>query len=411
MKQPSTHDAIVIGAGPAGTSAALALAQRGWAVAIVEKSAFPRRKVCGEYISASNLTLLDRLGVGDAWRAEAGPEIRRVGLFCGDTCVEAPMPGAKLGPAARDDFGRALGRDVLDSLLLDAARSAGAEVFQPGRAVAIDRDGACQAVRIQAGAGNSRDEATILRAPVIVAAHGSWEPGPLPSQLEKKSRPWDLLGFKAHFTGSTLPPDLMPLLTFPGGYGGMVLADHGRMSISCCIRRDVLARLRGRHAREHGGHVSAAEIVERHLRATCRGARDALEEARLDGSWLAAGPIRPGIRAGYEKDIFRVGNAAGESHPIIAEGISMALQSGWLLALELSAAAGGQAGRGAVGRRYERAWRGLFSTRVRAAEAIARIALGHGGAAMMGAVVRNFPRALTLGARLSGKTRAVPGFG
>ncbi|TIW31777.1 MAG: FAD-dependent oxidoreductase, partial [Mesorhizobium sp.] len=62
MRRPSTHDAIVIGAGPAGTSIALALARRGWGVAIVEKNMFPRRKVCGEYISASNLTLLDRLG-------------------------------------------------------------------------------------------------------------------------------------------------------------------------------------------------------------------------------------------------------------------------------------------------------------------------------------------------------------
>ncbi|WP_217577876.1 NAD(P)/FAD-dependent oxidoreductase [Mesorhizobium sp. GbtcB19] len=407
MRPASTHDAVVIGAGPAGTSAALALARRGWAVAIVEKSVFPRRKVCGEYISASNLALLERLEIGDAWRAEAGPEIRRVGLFSGEASVEAPMP--KSGPTAGSGFGRALGRDVLDTLLLDAARSAGAEVFQPCRAAAIERDGACQAVRIQAGAANSRDEATILRAPVIVAAHGSWEPGPLPSQLAKKGHPSDLLGFKAHFSGSTLPPDLMPLLTFPGGYGGMVLADHGRMSISCCIRRDVLARLRGSHARERGGQVSAAETVEHHLKATCRGVRDALEEAILDGPWLAAGPIRPGIRAGYDRDIFRVGNVAGESHPIIAEGISMALQSGWLLAQELCMAAGGQAEREAAGRRYETAWRDLFSTRVMAAEAIARIALGPGGAAVMRAVVRNFPRTLTLGARLSGKTKPVPG--
>ncbi|WFP75071.1 FAD-dependent oxidoreductase [Mesorhizobium sp. WSM4906] len=408
MKRPSTHDAIVIGGGPAGASAALALARRGWAVAIVEKSPFPRRKVCGEYISASNLALLDRLEIGDAWRAEAGPEIRRVGLFSGDTTIEAPMPGARSGPA-RDGFGRALGRDILDTLLLDAACSAGAEVFQPCRAVAIEGDGDGQAVRIQPTGGKAGDEATILRAPVVVAAHGSWEPGPLPSQLGKVNRHSDLLGFKAHFTNSSLPSDLMPLLTFPGGYGGMVLADHGRMSVSCCIRRDRLARLRGSLAAERGGHVSAAEAVGHHIMATCRGARDALEQARLDGPWLAAGPIRPGIRAGYEKGIFRVGNVAGESHPIIAEGISMALQSGWLLAEELGRAAGGKAGREAAGRRYEADWRGLFSTRVLAAEAIARMALGPGGAALMEAVVRNFPRTLTLGARLSGKTKTVPG--
>ncbi|UCI06506.1 NAD(P)/FAD-dependent oxidoreductase [Mesorhizobium sp. B1-1-8] len=411
MRRSSTHDAIVIGAGPAGTSLALALARSGWAVAIVEKTIFPRRKVCGEYISASNLALLDRLGIGEAWRADAGPEIRRVGFFSGNTSVEAPMPGVKHGAAAKDGFGRALGRDVLDFLLLKAAEKAGAELFQPWRAVAIDRDGEVQAVRIQARDETSRDQASILRAPVVVAAHGSWEPGPLPSQLEKTNRSSDLLGFKAHFTGSSLAPDLMPLLTFPGGYGGMVFADHGRMSISCCIRRDMLARLRRNLARKRQNHVSAAEAVQHHLMASCRGVNDALEGACLDDAWLAAGPIRPGIRSCYEKDIFRVGNAAGESHPIIAEGISMALQSGWLLASELAGARSGEAGREAAGRRYKAAWTGLFSTRVHVAAAIARLALGPGGATLMETALRNVPRALTLGAQLSGKTRLVPGFG
>ncbi len=389
-----THDAIIIGAGPAGTSVALTLARRGWAVAIVEKSAFPRRKVCGEYMSASNLALLDRLEIGDAWRANAGPEIRRVGFFSAETRVEAPMP------RATDGFGRALGRDILDLLLLQLARSAGVEIFQPCRAVAIDRDGDRQTVRIE-----TKDESTMLRAPIVVAAHGSWEQGPLPSQLEKTNRPSDLLGFKAHFTGSALAPDLMPLLAFPGGYGGMVSADHGRLSISCCIRRDMLARLRKRR-----GHGSAADAVSCHIMESCRGVRDALETARLDGPWLAAGPIRPGIRSGYKRDIFRVGNAAGESHPIIAEGISMALQSGWLLASELACAPRGRAGREVAGRRYQAAWRGLFSTRVYAAATVAQIVLRPGSAALMRAAVRTFPQALTLGAQLSGKTKPVPGF-
>ncbi|RWK59954.1 NAD(P)/FAD-dependent oxidoreductase [Mesorhizobium sp.] len=404
MTRLSTHDAIITGAGPAGTSVALTLARRGWAVAIVEKSVFPRRKVCGEYISASNLALLEQLEIGEAWRANAGPEIRRVGFFSGETCAEAPMPPTKDGPCEKKDgFGRALGRDILDCLLLQAARSAGVEIFQPCRAVAIDRDGDMQMVRIQAG-----NETTMLRAPVIVAAHGSWEPGPLPSQIGKTNRPSDLLGFKAHFTGSSLAPDLMPLLVFPGGYGGMVLADHGRLSISCCIRRDMLARLRKQP--NHQSHLSAADAVSRHLMESCRGVRDALESAHADGPWLAAGPIRPGIRSCYERDIFRVGNAAGESHPIIAEGISMALQSGWLLASELASAPSGSAGLQAAGRRYEAAWKALFSTRVHAAAAIAGIALRPGSASLMAAIVRNFPQALTLGAQLSGKTKPVPGF-
>ena len=46
----------------------------------------------------------------------------------------------------------------------------------------------------------------MLRAPVVIAAHGSWEPGKLPSQLDKINNPSDLLGFKAHFKGASLPP-------------------------------------------------------------------------------------------------------------------------------------------------------------------------------------------------------------
>ncbi|WP_367118856.1 NAD(P)/FAD-dependent oxidoreductase, partial [Mesorhizobium sp.] len=203
--------------------------------------------------------------------------------------------------------------------------------------------------------------------------------------------------------------DLMPLLVFPGGYGGMVSADHGRLSISCCIRRDMLARLR-KHPGPNQSHMSAADAVSRHLMRSCRGVRDVLESAHPDGPWLAAGPIRPGIRSCYERDIFRVGNAAGESHPVIAEGISMALQSGWLLASELACAPVGRAGREAAGRRYEAAWKRLFLTRVHAAAAIAGIALRPGSATLMAAIIQNFPQTLTLGAQLSGKTKPVPGF-
>lgn len=388
------HDAIVIGAGPAGSSTAIALAQHGWSVAMVEKVAFPRRKVCGEFMSGTSLALLDQLGVGEIWRAEAGPEIRRVGFFSGDVSAEARMPRAKTG------LGRALGRDRLDYVLLQAAQRAGVEILQPCKAVAIRRHDDLQFVTVE-----TDQQQKVLSAPVIIAAHGSWEAGKLPSQIERTSQPSDLFGFKAHFTGAALAPDLMPLLVFPGGYGGMVTADRGRVSISCCIRRDVLSGLRQR-----SGNSAAADALWRHVVASCRGVGTVLAGAELDGPWLAAGPIHPGIRAGYDQGIFRVGNIAGESHPVIAEGISMALQSGWLLARELIASGKGHEGHDEAGHRYERQWRRQFSTRLRAAALIARIALGPGGATAMRAVIKNFPAALTLGARLSGKTQPVPGF-
>ena len=389
------YDAVVIGAGPAGATAALALARAGRSVAIVERAEFPRRKVCGEFLSGTSAAVLDALGVGGPWRERAGPEVRRVAIFAGRGMADAPMPRG-------EGYGRALGRDVLDELLLDRARDEGATVRQPWRATALERDGETSALTIEARDGGERRTERLV-APVIVAAHGSWERGDLPSHPPRDDRPDALMGFKAHFRGGSLPRHTMPLLAFRGGYGGMVWADDGRLSISLCIRRDVLASLRERH----GG--TAAEAVDAHVRASCRGVREALEGAVLDGPWLGTGPIRPGIRDAYADDLFRVGNVAGECHPAIAEGISMAVQSAWLLARALERRdIHDRAEREAAGRDYAAAWREQFATRIRAAEAIARVAMRADRLApFCMPLLRAAPLALTLGARLSGKERSV----
>src|SRR5438270_13958814 len=98
------HDALVIGGGPGGATTALLLARAGWSVALLERKAFPRRKVCGEYLSATNLPLLDRLGVGEVFRDRAGPEVHRVGLFTRETMLSAALPQ----PSGMADWGRAL---------------------------------------------------------------------------------------------------------------------------------------------------------------------------------------------------------------------------------------------------------------------------------------------------------------
>ncbi|TIU46089.1 MAG: FAD-binding protein [Mesorhizobium sp.] len=388
------YDAIVIGAGPSGSSAALALRGQGRSVAIIEASEFPRRKVCGEFMSAVNLELLDRLEAGVAVRAKAGPEVKRVGLFASGPGIIAGMPRA-----AGNAFGRALGRDVLDGILLDTARNAGADVFQPWRAVEIASNGDRAIVRIA-----NREGQTSLSGQVVIAAHGSWGQGRLPTNLPKSSAASDLFGFKAHFRGASLARDLMPLLVFPGGYGGMVWADQDRISLSCCIRRDVLTRLR-----KEGGAMSAAQAVHAHILASCPAAVSTIGDASLEGEWLAAGPIRPGMRPRFADDIFRVGNIAGESHPIIAEGISMALQSSWLLAGELARfEQWDRTARIAVGKRYSKAWSRQFATRIHAAALLARIVVLPNSNTAMKTFVGWFPNSLTLGARLSGKTKALP---
>ncbi len=387
-------DAIILGAGPAGSTTALLLARAGWSVAIVEKDAFPRRKVCGEFMSATNAPLLTLLGIAHTVREQAGPDIRSVGLYSGADILQAPMPRFSETSAP---WGRALGRDVLDEALLAEAVAAGATSWQPWRATALARRGAGHLCTIARGS-----EERVLRSRILVAAHGSWLPGRLPTQGAREHGPADLLAFKARFLGSRLARDVMPLLVFPGGYGGMVCSDGARASLSCCIRREWLALARARHP-----NASAGDAVLRHIKSSCRGVAEALEDAVPDGPFLSAGPIRPGIRERFADGIFRVGNLAGEAHPIVAEGISMAMQSAWLLSSMLLAARDrdldGEA-LDVLGCGFSRRWMRLFAPRIHAAAAFASLALEPRAVALARPQLRRFPALQSLGARVSGKT-------
>jgi flavin-dependent dehydrogenase len=388
------HDAIVIGAGPAGSTAARLLARAGWSVAIVEKAPFPRRKVCGEFISAGALSLLARTGAAEGVIAQGGPEIREIGVYAGRHMATAPMPKADGAPA----YGRAIGRDRLDAALLDAARDAGAVVYQPWRAERCERNEGLHVCTIAAARGHN----ATLAAPIVIAAHGSWDTGRLrlPGANER-ARPSDLLAFKARFTRAALAAGRMPLVAFPGGYGGLVESDGGRVSFSCCIRRDALAACR---AALPGGSAGAAVLA--HAMKACRGLREALEGAVCEEQWLAAGPLRPGLREPAHDGSFAVGNAFGEAHPIVAEGISMAVQSACLLCARLTAAPPAELSYRDIAREYQAAYREAFTARMRAAAFFAAVAMRPASAAAAAGMLAALPGAIALGARFAGKARS-----
>lgn len=388
------YDAIIIGAGPAGSTAALLLARSGWSVALVEKSEFPRRKVCGEFISAPALSLLTRVGVAEDILMKAGPEIREVAVYSGERVITGSMPRAD-GPVP---FGRALGREHLDTLLLRAAQAAGAVIWQPWRVKGYERvdDGYVCCIEQKPPSDEKQ-----LRAPVVVAAHGSWGTGRLALEGARRcARASDLFAFKAHFTGGALETGRMPLVAFPGGYGGLVMSDRKRVSFSCCVRRDVLAQCRA----EMPG-VSAGAAVLAHVFGACRGMREAVGDATRDEAWLAAGPLQPGLRSAGSEGYFVVGNALGEAHPIVAEGISMAIQSAWLLCERLLAAP--RVTRNAqwndVARDYEAVYRRNFEQRINASSAFSMLAMRPATAAIVAGLLDNVPSLLSMGARWAGK--------
>ena len=290
---------------------------------LVEKREFPRRKVCGECIAASNLPLLDALGIGAAIDARAPGRAapRR---------ADARRRGGRRRAAAAGGahrWGRALGRETLDTLLLAQARAAGATVLQPWSVQARGRAGDWRIAAWPRAARRGGDAPRTLHAAVAIDAHGSWEPLPAgaaetahaaddagapggadraaaaaradaagayrdtdddddaarPAAGRRRAahpagrrprRAADLLAFKANFRGAALADGLLPVLSFDGGYGGMVVAGDGLATARLLHPRatgcDALRRAAARRARRRGGRGAAASASAPACARRCR---------------------------------------------------------------------------------------------------------------------------------------------
>ena len=287
---------------------------------------------------------------------------------------------------------------MLDEWLLGRGVEAGATVFQPWAVTAITRRGEESVVRLESK--ETADPCEIKAGTISpLTARGSIDELATQAKKQKPERR-DLLGFKAHFQNTHLPPDLMPMLVFPGGYGGMASCDEGFVSLSCCVQRETLQEIRRRSPSKKAG-----DAVHEHILGSTKGVSDAIATADLCGEWLSAGPIRPGFRSRYKDGVFIVGNAAGESHPIIAEGISMAIQSSWLLCqrlLQMPKLTFDEAAKA-----YDRDWLAAFGPRIKAANFFAYLALNTRGHSAMSRALSRFPALLTAGAKLSGKVNRI----
>ncbi len=285
-------DLAVIGAGPAGTSAAITAARAGASVVLFEAKAFPRHKVCGEFVSAEALDvltgLLDSQDTTQALLRNA-PTISRTRLYLGSRMLEAAVSPAALS----------ITRFYLDATLWDMTQSSGVLCRDACEVSSVEGDGP---FRLQTTAG------TFSARAVIIAA-GRWSQFVADRTLPSGPK-W--IGLKAHF--QEVDPSLTTdLYFFEHGYCGvqpvsddvvnacaMVRSDHGSTLLEVFALHPAL-RERAAHWRQAIPTVSTAPLMYRRSQAV-RG-----------------------------KMAF-VGDAAGFIDPFVGDGISIALRSGKLAA-------------------------------------------------------------------------------
>ena len=164
-------DVVVVGAGPGGSAAAHALAQSGLDVLLLEKTCFPREKVCGDGLTPRAVKSLVDLGIDTS---EANGFIRNHGLriIGGGMRLELPWPDLATYP----DFGLVRPRLDFDELLVRHAQKAGARLQELTTVTGPVLDERGRVVGVTAKVGPGKVETT-YRAPLVVAADGGQEPG------------------------------------------------------------------------------------------------------------------------------------------------------------------------------------------------------------------------------------------
>jgi len=158
-------DAVVVGAGPAGSATALLLARGGGGakVLMLDRAKFPREKPCSEYLSPETTRVLERLGtdVLDAVAAAAPAHL---------TGMRVVAPSGKNVVGRFETFSYALPRTKFDSILRDAAERAGAEVRERVKVEELIYEHGAVAGVVTRDANTGNREA--LRARVVVGADG-----------------------------------------------------------------------------------------------------------------------------------------------------------------------------------------------------------------------------------------------
>ncbi len=293
-------DVLVVGAGPAGALAAREAARRSASVLVVDKEAFPRRKVCGGCFNQVALETLRAVGLNELPGQLGAQPIHELWLAAGRWRATLPLPA-----------GVAVSRDVFDAALVERTVQAGAQ-FLPQTEAALEAVGAeVRTVTLRQGARRCA-----VTARVVLAADGlggrllQREKG-LPLSIARRSRIG--VGMMIESAPQAYRPGTIFMACGKGGYVGLVRLGDGRLDVAAALDAEVVRAMRG-----------PGQVVARVLENVGLPALDGV----VEGAWRGTPPLtcrRAGVSA---ERLFVIGDAAGYVEPFTGEGIAWALVCG-----------------------------------------------------------------------------------
>jgi menaquinone-9 beta-reductase len=289
-------DPLIVGGGPAGSAAAIALARYGAKPLLIERTREAHDVVCGGFLGADALAALSRSGI-DAAALGARP-IARVRLIAGASVTEAALPFAAAG----------LSRRTLDAALLAAAEEAGA---------GIERG---VTVRAAEGLQITLADGAALESEALFLATGKHE-------LRGLARPREPEADVSIGLRTRLEPDaalahaiagVIELHLFDHGYAGLLAQEDGSVNLCLSVARSRLTAA--------GGEIAA--LIDT-LASESPRLGDRIAGARSRATWNAIGAVPYGWRAhATEPGIFRLGDQAAVIASLAGDGVAIALSSG-----------------------------------------------------------------------------------
>lgn len=292
-------DVAIVGAGPAGSACALQLARSGLDVCILERSAFPRTKVCGEYLNLGALARLRELGMEPHLRALARP-VEGIRLFGNSAALELPFPSRAWS----------IPRSVLDERLLRAAVDAGAKLVL-GRVEDVRR-----ARHLTLEFRDPAGEAGRVAAQVVVGADGADSIVARTFGLSAAHRKRARFALGGHYAGFTGLGHWIEMYVENRSYFALNPLDDATANVMVIVDAPQLRAWR--------------DEIDRKLAETARrlsGGRRTFAGVRVLGKRVAIGPLVPTVHASSAPDVLLAGDAAAFVDPFTGQGLYLALSS------------------------------------------------------------------------------------